>query len=80
MTSRWEAGKHDRRRSGRIRFYRFGDTVMVGDRMAHFTMGHENYEQKNMKKEKKVARFLGWFNVAAGILSFVANWMLRLWG
>ncbi|CAH0119490.1 hypothetical protein PAE9249_01994 [Paenibacillus sp. CECT 9249] len=40
----------------------------------------KNYEQKNMKKEKKVARFLGWFNVAAGILSFVANWMLRLWG
>jgi len=38
------------------------------------------YKKSNMKKERKVARLLGWFHVIAGVFlfvgMFVAKWML----
>lgn len=37
------------------------------------------YESAKMMKEKSIARFLGWLNVALGILLFVAQWAFRKW-
>ncbi|MFT4415036.1 CLC_0170 family protein [Fredinandcohnia humi] len=32
------------------------------------------YKDAKMKKEKKVSKILGWFNVSAGIMVLVLNW------
>lgn len=37
------------------------------------------YEIESMKKEKKVARFLGWLNISCGIVLFVGNWIINQW-
>jgi len=38
-----------------------------------------NYDSAKMNKEKKVARSLGWLNVALGLLLFVAYFAIRQW-
>ncbi|MGZ4031335.1 MAG: CLC_0170 family protein [Tumebacillaceae bacterium] len=37
------------------------------------------YKQQNQTKEEKVSRFLGWMNIALGILSYVGNWVIQMW-
>ncbi|MFS0862358.1 CLC_0170 family protein [Fredinandcohnia sp. 179-A 10B2 NHS] len=32
------------------------------------------YKDEKLKKEKKVSKFLGWFNIVAGILVLTLNW------
>lgn len=38
------------------------------------------YELVGKNKEKKVSRFLGWFNIALACLLFVGSWILKKWG
>lgn len=37
----------------------------------------KGYQRANMNKEKKVAGFLGWFNLSIGVLIYVGNMVLR---
>jgi hypothetical protein len=37
----------------------------------------KGYANSGMKKEHKTAHFLGWFNIAAGIATFIGNWLLQ---
>jgi uncharacterized membrane protein len=37
------------------------------------------YETAGMKKERKAARFIGWFNMVSGVLIFIANWIYQQW-
>lgn len=36
----------------------------------------KGYEKRQMPKEHKASRFLGWSNVALGVIVFVAYWFL----
>ncbi|WP_397373063.1 CLC_0170 family protein [Paenibacillus sp. PAMC21692] len=38
------------------------------------------FELAKKNKEKKVSRFLGWFNIVLACLLFVGNWILKSWG
>lgn len=33
------------------------------------------YKNGSMEREKKYAKFLGWSNIALGLIIFVANWV-----
>jgi hypothetical protein len=33
------------------------------------------YALSNQLKEKKAARFMGWFNIALGVAAFIGNWV-----
>lgn len=35
-----------------------------------------NYKKKQMKKEERTGRTLGWVNVTLGIVSLVLNWLM----
>lgn len=37
------------------------------------------YERDKLKKEGKAARFLGWVNMALGVLVFLVNWGYYAW-
>ncbi|SFD64483.1 hypothetical protein SAMN05216378_0808 [Paenibacillus catalpae] len=36
----------------------------------------KNFQKSKQKKEWKVSRMIGWFNVIAGILTLMMNWVL----
>jgi uncharacterized membrane protein len=49
--------------------------LITGGLMLRFdVMG---YELKNLKKEKKTARILGWINVVLGAAIFIGNWIFQ---
>ncbi|WP_335422553.1 CLC_0170 family protein [Bacillus sp. JJ1566] len=37
----------------------------------------KNYKKANMKKEQKVSKVLGWFNISTGILVLILNWFYQ---
>ncbi|MCC3355819.1 CLC_0170 family protein [Bacillus sp. REN16] len=37
----------------------------------------KTYKKSDMKKEQKVSKILGWFNIGAGIFIFMANWVYQ---
>jgi hypothetical protein len=37
----------------------------------------KGYEKSGMKKEKKAASFLGWFNIVLGIAAYLVNWIYQ---
>ncbi|UUZ79366.1 hypothetical protein LJK88_29905 [Paenibacillus sp. P26] len=37
----------------------------------------KSYEKAKMEKERKTARFLGWFNIALGIVVYIGDWIYR---
>lgn len=39
----------------------------------------KEYRKNKQGKEKKVAKFLGWFNVIAGVIVFISNWVYHQW-
>lgn len=39
----------------------------------------KGYQRSNMDKERKVAGVLGWMNLSAGALFYIATWILRQW-
>ncbi len=39
-------------------------------------MDKKIYAAAKMNKEKKIAGFLGWMNIAFGIVIYVANWVI----
>lgn len=40
----------------------------------------KGYVASKMKKERKVAEFIGWLNVGLGIMLFVGKWVMDKWG
>jgi uncharacterized membrane protein len=38
------------------------------------------YELAKKNKEKKVSRFLGWFNIILASLLYVGSWIIKEWG
>lgn len=36
------------------------------------------YDREKMKREKKVARFIGWLNLTLGGLMYVLNWAYQM--
>jgi uncharacterized membrane protein len=38
------------------------------------------YELAKKNKEKKVSRFLGWFNIILASLLYVGSWIINEWG
>lgn len=38
-----------------------------------------NYAMAKMNKEARVSQFLGWLNVALGIIVFSGNWAYQAW-
>ncbi|NOU92110.1 hypothetical protein GC093_02520 [Paenibacillus sp. LMG 31456] len=37
----------------------------------------KEYNKTGMKREKRAARFLGWFNIVAGSGAFIVNWVYQ---
>lgn len=53
--------------------------LFVGTGLFILLVDVKGYVKKKMKKEKKIARFLGWLNVSLGGLIFVGNWVYHQW-
>ncbi|MBD0379573.1 CLC_0170 family protein [Paenibacillus sedimenti] len=52
---------------------------LTGGIMLRFDL--KSYRLSKLETEAKVTRFLGWFNLAAGSIAFVGNWIYKtfLW-
>jgi hypothetical protein len=36
----------------------------------------KNFKEAKQKKEWKVSRFIGWFNVITGFITLIGNWVI----
>jgi uncharacterized membrane protein len=51
--------------------------LMTGGLILRFDV--KSYEFMNLKKEKKMARILGWLNVVLGVAIFIGNWIYQIY-
>jgi uncharacterized membrane protein len=42
-----------------------------------FAIDVKTYKKKSMTREFKASRFMGWLNIALGIIAFIVNWVYQ---
>lgn len=53
--------------------------LLLGTGILILAFDVKGYRLEKMKKEEKVSRYIGWINVALGIVTFIGNWAYKKW-
>jgi hypothetical protein len=62
-----------------IGYYNFVIFLLLGTGILIIRFDVKGYKLVKMKKERKFARFVGWFNIIFGVLTFVFNLVYKNW-
>jgi hypothetical protein len=62
-----------------IGYYNYIFFLLIATGLLIIRYDVKGYKLAKLKKELKFARFVGWFNISLGILTFAINWIYENW-